>query len=271
MKPLTANKTEIGKTIFWLTLFSIAMGYLETAVVVYIRKLYYPDGFAFPLVPIAPDIAVTEFWREAATLIMLLGVGVMAGENGSQRFVFFLYAFAIWDIFYYVFLYVILGWPQSLFTWDILFIIPVPWVGPVICPILVSLTMIVLMISTIHWQLKGKSGKLSNLEKIILIAGSLIILTSFIWDYMSFVHNHHTGKSSLSLSHNKKLFGEGATYIPQEFSWMMFWCGQIMITGGVILFTMRMRKEGLSAVGSRRSYLKTEKSQVSKILTTADR
>jgi hypothetical protein len=37
------------KTIIWLAVFSMAMGYLESAVVVYLRKLYYPDGFKFPL------------------------------------------------------------------------------------------------------------------------------------------------------------------------------------------------------------------------------
>src|SRR4051812_14084868 len=103
MKPLLIDKKQLIKTISWLTLFSIAMGFLETAVVVYMRKLYYPGGFKFPLVPISPDIAATEFWREAATIIMLIGVGILAGKNAPQRLVFFLYAFAIWDLFYYVF------------------------------------------------------------------------------------------------------------------------------------------------------------------------
>ena len=67
----------IVKTILWLTAFSIAMGYLETSVVVYLRKLYYPSGFKFPLVGVTRDIAVTEFWREAATIVMLIGIGVM--------------------------------------------------------------------------------------------------------------------------------------------------------------------------------------------------
>ena len=112
MKSITINRKEIFKTITRLTIFSIAMGFLETAVVVYMRKLYYPNGFQFPLVPISPDIASTEFWREAATIIMLIAVGIFAGKNAPQRFVFFLYAFAVWDIFYYVFLFVILSWPQ---------------------------------------------------------------------------------------------------------------------------------------------------------------
>src|SRR6201998_1661345 len=109
----------------WLTAFSIAMGFLETAVVIYLRKLYYPHGFQFPLVPIDNDIAMVEFLREAATIIMLLGIGIIAGKNTSQKFGIFIYCFAVWDIFYYVFLKLLLGWPESLFTWDILFIIPV--------------------------------------------------------------------------------------------------------------------------------------------------
>jgi hypothetical protein len=259
MKSIPLNKKEIRKTIFWLTLFSIAMGYLETAIVVYMRKLYYPGGFQFPLVPISPDIAITEFWREAATIVMLAGIGILAGKNGPQRFVFFLYAFAIWDIFYYVFLYVLLLWPQSLFTWDILFIIPVPWVGPVLCPCLVSLTMIALMCSTIYWQVKGKSAKLTWKEGSVLLMGCIIVITSFVWDYLEFVHAHPTGKSSFTLSHNKELFSEGTTYIPKEFSWMMFWCGQIMLTGGVLLFHLRMRKEKKSLVTGHLSVVTEER------------
>lgn len=93
----------ITKTIVWLTLFSIAMGFMETAVVVYLRKIYYPGGFHFPLVPISSDIALIEFIREAATLIMLFGIGALTGKTVSQKFAFFIYCFAIWDIFYYVF------------------------------------------------------------------------------------------------------------------------------------------------------------------------
>jgi hypothetical protein len=243
MQSLQLPKNEIRKTLTWLTLFSIAMGYLETAVVVYVRELYYPGGFKFPLVPISHSIAVTEFWREIATLIMLVGIGILAGKNASQRFVFFLFSFAVWDIFYYVFLYVLLGWPESLFTWDILFLVPVPWVGPVLCPCLVSLTMITLTWATVHWQQKGKSGKLNWREGIVLLMGSAVVITSFVWDYLEFVHAHPTGKSSFTFAQNKELFIEGATYIPTQFSWMMFWCGQLMITGGVLLFHLRMRKE----------------------------
>ena len=130
--------------ILWLTVFSIAMAFLETAVVIYLREIYYPNGFMFPMVPMEGRLAVTEFWREAATLVMLLGVGVLAGKNFPTRFGGFIMAFAVWDIFYYVFLKLMLHWPESWLTWDLLFLIPVPWTGPVITPIIASLTMILL-------------------------------------------------------------------------------------------------------------------------------
>src|SRR4030095_13106258 len=136
---------SLRKTLLFLLLFSTAMGFLEAAVVIYLRKLYYPGGFDFPLVVIPRDVAVVELFREGATLIMLLAVGFLTGKTTAQRFCYFLFCFATWDIFYYVFLKVFLGWPESLLTWDILFLLPVPWVGPVLAPCLSSLTMILLM------------------------------------------------------------------------------------------------------------------------------
>src|SRR5690349_12153523 len=99
------------RTMIWLTAFIIALVFLESAVVIYLRRLYYPQGFAFPLVPIPPDIGMIEFLREAATMIMLLGIAVIGGRNTAQRFALFIYSFAVWDIFYYVFLKIFDHWP----------------------------------------------------------------------------------------------------------------------------------------------------------------
>lgn len=237
------QKNSVIHTLAWLTFFSIAMGYLETAVVIYLRKLYYPEGFGFPLTPVTPDIAIVEFWREAATIVMLIGAGIMAGKNKAQRLVFFLYCFAIWDIFYYVFLYVHLGWPASLLTWDILFLIPVPWVGPVLCPVLISLTMIALTLTTVYWQEKGKTGRLTTREKWIFITGGLVVFTSFVWDYMVYVLDRHSFGSIWSLSGTKDLFREALGYVPQDFNWTIFLCGQIILVGALSLFSMRMKKQ----------------------------
>jgi hypothetical protein len=118
------------RLLFWITLFSISMGFLESSVVVYIREIYYPGGFDFPIVTMDKTLAITELLREAATMFMLLSAGIIAGRNTAERFAWFIYCFAVWDIFYYVFLYALLGWPESLLTWDILFIIPVVWDRP---------------------------------------------------------------------------------------------------------------------------------------------
>src|SRR5258706_13054156 len=109
----------------WLALFSIAMGFLEAAVVVYLRKIYYPEGFRFPLAMMDPQLATIELLREASTVIMLAGVGILAGRSPQQRLALFFAAFSIWDLLYYVFLKLLLRWPESFFTWDILFLIPV--------------------------------------------------------------------------------------------------------------------------------------------------
>src|SRR4051812_35113448 len=92
------------RIVLLLILFSIAMGFMESAVVIYLRKIYYAEGFHLPLKAIDLNIALVELCREAATLIMLVTIALIAGKNGIQRFSYFLICFGIWDIFYYVFL-----------------------------------------------------------------------------------------------------------------------------------------------------------------------
>ena len=235
------NKSII-KTITWLTIFSIAMGFLETSVVVYLRELYYPEGFKFPLVPVTRDIATTEFFREIATIIMLIGAGVMAGKNSIQRFVFFLYSFAIWDIFYYVFLKALLNWPESLFTWDILFLVPVPWVGPVIAPCIISLSMIVFTFVVVYFQEKGKYVHITFMEWILFIFGSITAIVSFMWDYIIYVSNYGVDKGVWTLSSNKNMFDEIKNYVPQHFNWWLFWIGQGIICLVIWMIYKRVRK-----------------------------
>lgn len=226
----------------WLTAFSIAMGFLESAVVVYLRKIYYPHGFAFPLVPIAPDIAMTEFFREAATIIMLVGIGIIAGKNTSQKFAFFIYCFAIWDIFYYVFLKALLGWPVSLFTWDILFLIPVPWVGPVLAPCIVSLTMIVLTLAVIYFQEKGYNAHLKLREWILLITGSLIIISSFMLDYLKYIAQGNSSVHIWTLSSKQAMFNEIARYVPTSYNWWLFGLGEVIVIAGIMSYIIKARK-----------------------------
>jgi hypothetical protein len=235
----------ITKTILWLTVFSIAMGYLECSVVVYLREIYYPEGFRFPLVPVTKDIAITEFWREAATIIMLIGAGVMTGKNSLQRFAFFLYAFAIWDIFYYVFLKVLLDWPASLFTWDILFLIPVPWVGPVIAPCLLSFFMILFTLIIVYLQEKGHRVRLVFHEWLLLISGSITAMISFMWDYIMYVSNNGNDALVWTLSSNQDMFDEVRNYMPVHFNWWLFGIGQGLIVLAILSVYIRYKGKNI--------------------------
>lgn len=129
----------------WLvvSIFAVAMAWLESATVVYLRTLVgrLEPHQATPL-PVSVGLGQTEIVREAATLIMLLMVGLLAGRTWRSRLAYAMIAFGVWDIFYYVFLAVIAGWPRSIMDWDVLFLIPLPWWGPVIAPVLISLELI---------------------------------------------------------------------------------------------------------------------------------
>jgi hypothetical protein len=124
--------------------FAVAMAWLESACVIYLRTLvdriqpYQPN----PL-PVNDLLSNVELWREAATLVMIAAIGVLAGRTARHRVAYAAIAFGTWDIFYYVFLYLTSGWPKSLFDWDILFLLPLPWWGPVLAPVSIALLMIV--------------------------------------------------------------------------------------------------------------------------------
>lgn len=220
-----------------LSIFSIAMGMLEAAVVIYLRKLFYAEGFDFPINPIEDQlITITEILREAATIIMLISIGYFYGRNLITRFAAFLYSFAIWDIFYYVFLKLIIGWPESIYTWDILFIIPVTWVGPVIAPILVSITMILFAFVFFITDRKQKKIKLSISDWLIFIGGSFVILISFTWNPSLFILKEN---SFSEIINTDVLFTALQEYVPQRFNWWIFGIGELILLGGIGRFRGR--------------------------------
>jgi hypothetical protein len=234
----------------WVTIYSIAMGFLECAVVVYLRTIYYPYGFDFPLSPIDKPVAIVEIGREAATLFMLLSIGIIAGRTRIQRFAYFIYSFAIWDIFYYVFLYVLIGWPQSLLTWDILFLIPVTWVSPVIAPVILSFTMILLALMIIFREAKGHIIKMGALAWLLLVVGSLILILAFIWDYSSFLLEKFPLQEILHSRTNEAIYEYGFRFIPGKFNWLLFIAGEVVILlgifKGIIVRKKKPEEESLS-------------------------
>ena len=235
------------KIILWVTLFALTMGIFEGSVVVYLRALYYPEGFAFPLQPIDNHIAITELVRELASLFMLLSVAIIAGKNFSQRFAFFIYTFAIWDIVYYIHLWFFLGWPESLLTWDILFLIPVTWTGPVISPVIISVLMITLAIIIYHFNLKtGYKTKIIKKEWLLLVAGTFIVFLSFIWDYCRFLIQNIPMIEMQYKSISDKLFDLSVQYLPYKFPWLIFLTGVIVLILTLWIFYQRNQKQNKS-------------------------
>jgi len=124
--------------------FAVAMAWVEAACVLYIRTLVDRiEPYQVNPLPINDALGRVELWREASTLVMLAAIGILAGRTWRRRAGYAALAFGAWDIFYYVFLRIISGWPKSLFDWDVLFLLPLPWWGPVLAPIGIALVMVV--------------------------------------------------------------------------------------------------------------------------------
>ena len=172
------------KRLLIVILFSIAFAYIESAVVVYLRVILHPEGFSFPLPgfdlnPLWPRLVPTEIGREAATMV-LIGTGAwLFGRSTRERWAYALVIFSTWDIFYYIWLKVLLDWPASLMDWDILFLIPVVWASPVLCPILVSLAMFAAAVVILVRSEANRPVRLGWGVGLTVVAGCGIIVLSF--------------------------------------------------------------------------------------------
>ena len=166
----------------WIAAFAAAFGFVEASVVIYLRALYYPGGFIFPLVPIPSAHLVIELIREAATIVMLLAIGMVAGSRGWERFGFFLAAFGLWDLCFYLWLRVTIGWPQSLAEWDILFLIPLPWIGPVYSPASIATLMVVLGTAIARRIGRGQRFRPRILSWALGLVSTALLLVSFMID-----------------------------------------------------------------------------------------
>ena len=137
-----------------VVVFAVAFALVEAMVVVYLREIFglkqavrfTPRHFYFP-----HSYLYREQAREFATMVMLLAVGFVAGRTWWQRFAYWLLAFGVWDIFYYVWLWVYLRWPSSPGDRDLLFLIPQEWWGPVWVPVLASCVFIAIAVLVLKY------------------------------------------------------------------------------------------------------------------------
>jgi hypothetical protein len=237
------NRGQANRILPLVLIFSVAMGYLESAVVVYIRELYYPDGFSFPLRLMSGRVVVTELFRELATLVMLLGIGFMAGRSRLQRFGAFVFSFGIWDIFYYVFLKMILDWPESMLTWDILFMLPTTWTGPVLAPAINALTMVVFGAGIFIFESRPGHPGISGREWWLIAAGSAIVLSAYMQDYIRFVHAELNWHEAFFPSDFDRLIQVSTHYIPGWFNWWLWGAGQLLLAVAVASYLIRQGRK----------------------------
>lgn len=233
------NRLVLLKRIFLVVVFAITMGYLEASIVVYLREIYYPEGFGFPLKVFDVDIAVTEIIREAATMLMIVSVAMLSFGNRPSRLGGFLLIFATWDIFYYIFLKALLGWPSSLMTWDILFLIPLTWTGPVVAPVVNSITMIVIAGLLIYRNPEGSSFPLSVFEWSLLITGAIITITGYVFDYAGYLLESFSLKEIFSLPLREGVMDYSMDYIPREFNWLLFLTGELYFILAIFSYLRR--------------------------------
>lgn len=235
---------------FPLLIFAVAMGFLEAIVVVYVRELYYPEGFNFPLIALPSKIITIELIRELCTLLMLGSVAWLARNVFIRRLSVFLFLFGIWDIFYYVALKLFLDWPDSLLTWDILFLIPITWVGPVLAPVICSILMILMAIFFEHFYSKGKLTSINWRKMTLILIGSFIIIISFTFDFGLQILKGNYLSSIFTINENPDFIKFLNSYIPTRFHWELFFAGITFILLGNALILKDVLQKSTSVTNN---------------------
>ncbi|HEV8540452.1 MAG TPA: hypothetical protein VGQ60_04745 [Nitrospiraceae bacterium] len=191
-----------------VVVYAIAMALVEAAVVTYLRVfLGRVDPYQYQPLDVPDWLLSTEMVREGATMVMLIAVGWLAGRTPRSRFGYFLIAFGVWDICYYVFLAPLSGWPRSILDWDVLFLIPLPWWGPVLAPM--SIAAVMITTGTLMSQLEQERGGLwpGRWAWLLSLAGALLALYVFMADSLEVV-----GKGDVALR----------SVLPTWFNWPLF-------------------------------------------------
>jgi hypothetical protein len=213
----------------WITVatYAVAMALLEAAVVTYLRTfLDRIDPYQPGPLPVPAWLLRIELAREVATVVMLGAVAWLAGGNLRTRFGYFLAAFGLWDIFYYAFLAPLSGWPASLLDWDVLFLIPLPWWGPVLAPICIAVLMI--LCGTLITQFgKGENALWpAPIPWALSIAGALAALYVFMADAL---HAPEWTEEAL------------VNLLPVAFNWPLFVIALLLMSAPVVDVARRLR------------------------------
>ncbi len=212
---ITRSPGAYISTAFVVVAFGVAFGYLEAAVVVYLRTALglAPAG----LVPVHDPAAFgafegVEVARELATLVMIGAAGWLAGRSGFERLAWAAVIFGAWDIVYYLGLWLITDWPPTATTWDVLFLVPMPWVGPVWAPMVVSTALVVLGLVAARRIRAGRRVVVGPIRVIAALAGGGLVILSFLLDA------------------SRVLAGDGSAWT----GWPLFWAGMALAAAATL-------------------------------------
>ncbi len=218
------NNKPIITRLIWAFLFAISMGYFEAAVVADLRHILCPDTLTiFPLNIDSGNIGIIELGRELFSLIMLISVAAILSTKRITGIFWFFILFGVWDIFYYIFLKIMINWPESLLSWDILFLLPVPWVAPVLAPVIISMTLICISIYILY--LYDKDRAIKNMPGFFIteIFAVAVMLISFCWQWKDII----------------------AGGIPHNFPWFIFALSEILMLFFFRLFAVPSSRKGM--------------------------
>lgn len=212
-----------------LWLLALAFGWIEATVVVYLREISvresalhtisYLPNLQVPLMSLPGPLVALEMAREGCTLVLLGAVAWLAGRRGADRIGAFLLAFGIWDIAYYAVLWLVSGWPDSIRMWDVLFLIPAPWVAPVWAPVTIA-TLFVLSGSYLFWT-ADRARRYRGADVGVLVIAAGLTLAAFL-----------AGANAV-IDHR----------LPERFPLWVFWSGVVL---GVAWFAAIERREGVA-------------------------
>lgn len=206
------------RRLIWLTVFALAMAYVEAALVVHLRQLYYADNplALFPLRLLSHTDLAIELVREVATILMLIAVAVLAERDNGRRFAAFVYLFGVWDLGYYGCLKLLIDWPQSWVEWDVLFLLPWPWFGPWLTPVAIAS----LFTSWGAWMIISEhTPRFSWLSACLFLGGAILGLAAFLLPAAGL------------LSGGERAF-QG--FVPGQFAWGIFIPGLVLMAGGLL-------------------------------------
>lgn len=179
----SGRATQFRSTAIAVVALGIAMGYLEAVVVVYLRAAIGNGSVVAAHDPATiGTFEAVEIAREVATLVMIAAVGWLAGRRLLERLAWAAVTFGVWDILYYVGLRLTIGWPPTLDTWDVLFLVPAPWVGPVWAPILVSAALVAFGLAAARRLRAGLRVRVGRVRAVAALGGGALVILSFLLD-----------------------------------------------------------------------------------------